>query len=122
MKCVIMYLLFSFVETQPVHSQNWTVPFYFGIPVYSVRHADAFSFADNQAALASLHHFMAGVYAELIFFLPEMDHYRAAVALITSSGNFGFNGTWSGNSDFAEASCGIAYARTLGKIDIGAQF
>ncbi|MFL5811702.1 MAG: hypothetical protein ACJ749_19415 [Flavisolibacter sp.] len=122
MKCLMIYLLFSFVEPQPLHAQNWSVPVYLGIPVYSVRQADAFSFAENQASLASLHHFMAGIYAERFFFLPEMDHYRAAVALITSSGNFGFNGTWSGNSDFAEASCGIAYARTLGKIDVGVQF
>jgi hypothetical protein len=121
MKCV-RSLLFIYLMIAEAKAQAIRFPVYTTVPAYSNLQADAFSFAVNQAALASLHHFTAGVYAERLFFLKDMTHYCASVALVTPGGNFGFNGAYFGNPDFSEASIGLAYARRLGKIDIGVQF
>jgi hypothetical protein len=115
-------LLLIFYLNVAAEAQTFRIPAYAGVPAYSSQHADAFCFAANQAALASLHHFAAGVYAERIYFLEDMNQYRAALALATSSGNFGFNAAYFGNAHYSEGSFGLAYARRLGKIDVGAQF
>src|SRR3954465_3164182 len=120
MKWLSSFLLFIYSGKEAVKGQAFRSPVYTAIPTYSIQQADAFSFASNQAALASLHQFSAGVYAERIFFLRDLTHYRAAVAVVTTSGNFGFTGAYFGNPNYAETTCGLSYARSLGKIDIGA--
>ncbi|HWJ91910.1 MAG TPA: hypothetical protein VNR87_12405 [Flavisolibacter sp.] len=102
--------------------QTFKFPAYTSIAAYSTQQADAFSFEANQAALASARHFAAGLYAERKFFPGPLHTYRAACAVITRAGNFGFIGTYFGLPEYAEASFGLAYARRMGTIDIGAQF
>ncbi len=96
---------------------------YIGLGAYSNNHVDVFSFHSNQAALARMNHISAGVYGEKRFLLNELGLYDAAVAVPTSSGNFGFDARYYGFSDYNESQLGLAYARSLGsKVDVGVQF
>jgi hypothetical protein len=90
---------------------------------YSNHHVDVFSFHTNQAALAKMNNASAGVYGEKRFLLNELGLYDVAIALPTSSGNFGFDARYYGFSDYNESQFGLAYARNLGsKVDVGLQF
>lgn len=96
---------------------------YTGFGAYSSGHTDVFSFTNNQASLAGLENFSAGLFGERRFMLSELNNYMAAAALPTSSGNFGLNASYAGFTDYNETQLGLAYARSLGKkVDIGAQF
>ena len=96
---------------------------YTGLGTYSINHADVFSFTANQASLAQLKNVSAGVYGERRFLLSELNNYMAAIALPTTSGNFGLKAGYSGFSDYNETQLGLAYGRKLGKkIDVGVQF
>lgn len=90
---------------------------------YSSLQQDVFSFVSNQAALASIKNFTAGVYGERRFMLQDLAGYSAAAAMPTTSGNFGFNAGYFGAAGYNEAVLSVAYARHLGeKIDVGVQF
>jgi hypothetical protein len=96
---------------------------YAGLGAYSLHHADVFSFTANQASLAQLEDFSAGVFGEKRFLLSELNNYTAAVGLHTKSGNFGLKANYYGFSNYNETQLGLAYARKLGsKVDLGAQF
>lgn len=96
---------------------------YTGLGAYSINHADIFSFTANQASLAQLKDFSAGVFGERRFLLSELNNYTAAMGLSTQSGNFGLKANYYGFSDYNETQLGLAYARKLGtKLDLGAQF
>lgn len=96
---------------------------YTGLGAYSISHTDVFSFTANQASLAQLKNAAAGVYGERRFFLAELNNYNAAIALPTSSGNFGLKAGYYGFTDYNETQLGLAYARKLGsRADIGIQF
>jgi hypothetical protein len=121
----VIYLLCFFL-TNPVFTQITRKPVaspYLGLGAYSISHADVFSFTSNQASLAQIKNSSAGIYGERRFLLSELNYYSAAVALPTSSGNFGFQAGYFGFSDYNETQLGLAYGRKLGnKIDIGVQF
>ena len=103
--------------------QNPLLSPYPGFGAYSSGHTDVFSFTNNQASLAGLENFSAGLFGERRFMLSELNNYMAAAALPTSSGNFGLNASYAGFTDYNETQLGLAYARSLGKkVDIGAQF
>ena len=108
------------------HSQTLQRPIsagYTGLGAYSIKHTDVFSFTSNPAALSQMTSAAVGVYGERRFWLNELNNYIAAVALPTSSGNFGLRMGYFGFSDYNETQIGLAYARKLGsKVDIGAQF
>jgi len=89
---------------------------------YSSVQKDAFSFTGNQAALAGMRNLSAGVYGERRFMLADLNSYQLAVALPTSSGNFGLQANYLGSSSYNQSRLALAYARNLGKIDVGAQF
>jgi hypothetical protein len=90
---------------------------------YSKRHGDVFSFAANQAALAQIKTFSAGIYSERKFMLSELNLFSTSVALPTNSGNFGLQLHRFGNSLYSEMQTGLAYARKLSDyIDVGVQF
>jgi hypothetical protein len=93
---------------------------YTRVTTYSAHSADVF--CSNQAALASLKSFSAGVYGERRFMLADLSLYKAAFALPTSSGVFGFQANYFGSASYNESQVGLAYGRKLGKIDIGVQF
>ncbi len=84
---------------------------------------NAFSFAHNPAALASVQQFSAGIFSEKRFMLKDVGYYNLAVAAPTQSGNFGFKADYFGNSFFNEMEAGFAYARKLGSsVNVGVQF
>ncbi len=96
---------------------------YPGLGAYSKNHVDVFSFTANQASLAQIKNIGAGMYGEKRFLLEELSLYQLAVALPTTSGNFGLKAGYYGFSDYNESQIGLAYARKLGeKVDIGVQF
>lgn len=96
---------------------------YTGSGVYGKNFTDAFSFSVNQAALAQLKNTAAGVSGEQRFLLPGLTNYLAALALVTSRGNFGWKISYTGYTGYKEMQVGFAHARKLGKaIDAGVQF
>lgn len=95
---------------------------YTQLNTYSSNFNDAFSFANNQAALAGTRYFSMGVFGEKRFMLRELGVYKMALALPTTSGNFGIKADYFGSTAFNESQLGFAYGRNLGKLDVGVQF
>ena len=90
---------------------------------YNHEQGDVFSFSANQANLASLSRFSAGIFSERKFMLNELSLFSAAVALPTSSGNFGLQLHRFGNTSYNEMQAGLAYGRKLNDfLDLGVQF
>jgi hypothetical protein len=114
---IISCLSYSQILKKPV-----AIP-YTGLGAYSIHQADVFSFSANQASLAQIKNISAGAYGEKRFMLSELNNYNAAVAVPTSSGNFGLKAAYYGFSEYNETQIGLAYARKLGtKVDLGVQF
>ncbi|MBA2329532.1 MAG: hypothetical protein H0V91_07930 [Flavisolibacter sp.] len=96
---------------------------YTTIGAYSKSFSNALSFTANQASLASISTFSAGLLAEKRFLVNELSFYQAGVALPVNSGVFGFSGSYFGSHYNNEIVAGLAYGRNLGsKLSIGAQF
>lgn len=96
---------------------------YTGLTAYSVHHTDAFSFTANKAALANVQSFSAGLYSERRFLLQELSLQQLALAIPSTSGNFGISGTYFGAVEQNETQIGLAYGRKLSeRINIGTQF
>lgn len=117
--CLLIFYFF-FAEAQTVRTPVTAI--YTQLNTYSTNWKDAFSFANNQAALAAVKSFSAGIYGEKRFMLQELALYQFALAIPTSSGNFGIKGDYFGNSALNESQLGLAYGRNLGRLDVGAQF
>ena len=124
MKLVFIQILFTpfFAYSQAVH-RTVPIPFYLSMNAYNVHHCDLFSNSSNQASLAQLDNFSAGVFSERKFLLSALNHFVASIGLHASSGNFGINTSYFGFSDYNETQLGLAYAKKLGsKLDVGARF
>lgn len=94
-----------------------------GLAAYSNRFADVFSAVSNQAALAAVKKFSAGVSGERRFLLKSLNVSSVALALPTGSGNFGWRADYAGDQAQNETALGFAYARNAGsKIALGVQF
>jgi len=121
-RIVILCLLVPF----SVKAQTLQTPLlspYTGLGAYSSGHSDVFSFTNNNASLAGLKNFSAGVFGERRFMLGELNNYVAVAGLPTRSGNFGLEASYAGFADYNETQLGLAYARNLGKkVDIGVKF
>lgn len=121
--CLILLLGFVFVTSSSQTVRRLVAAPYTGLGAYSLNHVDVFSFTNNQASLAQMKNAAAGAYGERRFLLSELAFYQLAVALPTSSGNFGLKTAYYGFSDYNESQIGLAYARKLGeKADVGVQF
>lgn len=125
MRCCLGMLLFCAL-TMLCKAQTTIKPLQILYPTtttYSKTHNDAFSFTANQAALAQIKSFTAGVYSEQRFLVKELNVFNGVVLLPTSSGNFGLNTQYFGNSLHNQMQVGLAYGRKLGsRADIGGQF
>lgn len=96
---------------------------YIGLGAYSNLQADAFSYTNNQAALAQIKNATVGVYGENRFMLAATSMYAFTAAIPTTKGNFGINIKYAGFTNFNQSQVGLAYGRSLGKkVDIGIQF
>ncbi|HEU4859985.1 MAG TPA: hypothetical protein VFT15_09130 [Chitinophagaceae bacterium] len=121
--CLILSLICSNLYINGQTVRRPVAAIYTALGVYSINHADVFSYTNNQASLAQLKNASAGVYGERRFLLDELSLYQLAVALPTKSGNFGVKAGYFGFIDYNESQIGLAYARKLGtKIDVGVQF
>ena len=122
-KYIIILIVFISYKTGAQVTRRPVASPYIGLGAYSISHADVFSFTSNQASLAQMKNISAGVYGERRYLLSELNYYTAAVALPTSSGNFGLQTGYFGFSDYNETQIGLAYGRKLGsKLDLGVQF
>ena len=119
-------LIFVLINISISFAQSLRYPValpYVSLSAYTQQQADAFSFTGNQAALAQVKKFSAGVYGERRFLLQETSSYTAALAANTSLGNFGLQLNYAGFTNFNENKIGLAYAKSLGKkVDVGIQF
>lgn len=124
MKLSLLFPAFFFSAF--AHAQTLRTPasfVYTKLTAYSNQFGDAFSFSANQGALAAVKYFSAGVYSERRFMLDALQGYDVAMALPTSSGNFGLRAAYFGQQAFNESAAGLAYARNLGsKVALGVQF
>lgn len=118
---IFLFLLSNIGLAQTIRTPLITPYLHAG--TYSLQHTDAFSFFSNQATLANINSFTAGVYGERRFMLKELSLYHAAVVVSTGSGNFGLRGGYFGGATNNETQAGLGYGRKLGKkVDIGVQF
>jgi long-subunit fatty acid transport protein len=86
----------------------------------SITNADAFSIFANQATLARVQSFTAGIYAENRFLLTDLSLYAVGIALPTKAGSFGVGIQYFGNTDYNEKQFRLGYGRTLfEKLDLG---
>jgi len=91
--------------------------------LYSQNFPNVFSFAANQASLASQKGFTAGLYGEKRFLMDELQFCSVAITAPSFSGQFGILVNYSGFSEYSESKIGLAYGKKLGEmVDIGVQF
>lgn len=90
---------------------------------YSENCKDAFSFHVNTASLAGAAGWSAGLYAENKFGLKELENYVVtAIYGIEGVGGIGMVLSYSGSEEFNESQLGLAYAKNLGRINLGVRF
>ena len=120
--CIPLLLAVSaHIHAQSVRSQ--ISAFYTESDPYSVITSEVFSTAANQATLAGVRQFSAGVYGEKRFLLQDLGYYKAAFAMPSKAGNFGLNMDYTGSSTLHTSRFGLGYGRKLGeKTDVGIQF
>lgn len=121
----ILWLLFLCCSL-PATAQVFRLPpssLYLRLTGYSSFQTDAFSFAANSAALASVKKLSAAAYGERRFLLQELNFYSLALTLPAAGGGFGIRADMFGGSLYRETSCALAYARSLGeRLKSGVQF
>jgi len=83
----------------------------------SVTFTDVYAVFSNQAGLAGLNNFSAGIYAENRFLLKDLSMFAVALALPLkrNAGTFGSGITYFGNSLYNERHINLAYGRKLFK-------
>ena len=94
---------------------------YAGMGAYSRNFVDPLSVLSNQAALANIRSVSAGIHGEKRFLLEELGSYSLSLCLPLSSGGVGLSARYFGYPDFNETQIGVAYGKSLGKVDIGIQ-
>ena len=121
---LLALFILSAITKGPAQSVRQPVAvIYPSLLTYSMKEKDAFSFRANTASLAGIASFSAGVFSERRFLMEELSSYSLAMAVPTSSGNFGLTSDVFGSSLLREMTLGISYARQLGnKLDVGLRF
>lgn len=89
---------------------------------YSPLNVDAFSAARNPAALASVQVFSAGIYSARHFMLPDIRHGFLAAAFPLMKGGAGIQLNYLKSGAYTQSEIGIAYAKKLGRADLGIKF
>lgn len=113
-------LLYQFVYAQTVH--HFSSSEYIGTGAYSKKFTDVFSFAANPAALSQINLLSAGLFSERKFLLKELSLYNMAIVIPSSYGAVGIFTRYNGFTEYNETQFGLAYAKSLGQIDMGLQF
>ncbi|MGH2645090.1 MAG: hypothetical protein ACRDE2_14140 [Chitinophagaceae bacterium] len=115
--------LLCMVFLKPVNAQSSKDFHAFGWNAYSQLTGDAFNVFRNEASLAKIQHFTAGIIAEEKFMLQETASFAFTAAFPTSSGVFGVSAKSYGFENFRQIQTTILYGRQLTDwLDIGAEF
>lgn len=118
---LILCLLAAFA--QPVFAQSVSpLPLQFFPCTYSAGQASVFSLPANPAAPVLVKSFTAGLYAQRRFMLAQPVQLVFGAALPFENAGLGMQLNHLQNGAFTQSEAGIAYARKLGKIDIGVRF
>jgi hypothetical protein len=89
---------------------------------YSVKFSDAFSIINNPASLVAYRSFTAGIYAHRRFMLPEPVQYLIAAGYPLVNAGIGMQLNYLRSGAYRQSELAIAYAKRLGKVDLGARF
>ena len=92
---------------------------YLAAGTYGVHNPDPASCLANPAAFSHLSKTAAAVYTERRFLIRELDLITCVAGIPLGSGVLGFGTGYSGFSDYHESYVAIAYAKKLGRIDLG---
>ena len=95
---------------------------YVGLGAYSNHFSDVFSFTANQASLTKAKTVEAGLYSERKFLLDVASFYQGVLVIPSKKGNVGVEASYFGFTKYHESQVGFAYAKTLGKVDVGIKF
>ena len=82
----------------------------------------SFSVLSHPAGAAQLKEFEVGLQAERKFMLAELDHYSICAGIPTKLGGIGLEVRDFGYEEFKQQSVALAFAKSLGKIDVGIKF
>ncbi len=77
--------------------------------------SDPWSTFHNQAGLASLENFSAGVFYESRFMIDELSHVAGTIVAPVKAGTFGFSFSQFGKGNYKEHKLGFAFAKRLTK-------
>jgi hypothetical protein len=77
--------------------------------------SDTWSTFHNQAGLAGLESFSAGVFYESRFMVDELSHVAGSLVIPVSAGTFGFSFSQFGKGTYKEHKVGLAFAKSLTK-------
>jgi len=77
--------------------------------------SDSWSTFHNQAALAGLENFSAGVFYESRFMVDELSHAAGSLVIPVKAGTFGFSFSQFGKGSYKEHKVGLAFAKSLTK-------
>ena len=95
---------------------------YTRIGSYHPSTANALSVRGNQASLAAIDSFSAGVYGERKFLLSQLNLYALAICIPVFNGAIGFSTDYFGYKDYNETQIGIGYGKSLGRVALGIRF
>lgn len=90
--------------------------------VFNPFEENAFSAAANPSMPASLKKFTIGIYNERRYLINGLDNYLLSAALPVKHGGLGVSIKYFSAGALRQSEAGIAYAKKLGQVDIGAQF
>lgn len=82
----------------------------------------AFAAAANPARSASLTTFTIGLYNERRYLIKGLDNYLLAAGMPLKNGGVALSIKYCAAGAFKQSEAGIAYAKSLGQVDIGVQF
>ncbi len=125
-KCITLFLLITinskfnlFAGNEPSVAGGGAA----GIGGAAITYSDVWSSFNNQAGLAQIKKFSAGIFNESSFLLNELSTRGIAIALPTrNSGVFGLSVSYFGYNLYNEKKIGLAYSKSFGeKISAGIQ-
>jgi hypothetical protein len=99
-----------------------TIDFISGANCYSKNFVDVFSIVANPACIPTLQDFQMGVRAQRRYSLAELDQYTICFSASSKLGAFALQVNYQGSGGYHETQPGLAYAKSLGNVQMGIQF
>lgn len=119
-KCIGLCAFFYQIALLCAEAQQLTSPPPFAqLQAYSHHQPIIIATAAHPASLTRNEFFGLAVYGERKFMLAELSQYLAIGMVPAGAGRFGFQAGVFGNMSYRQTRAGIAYARSIGKLDVG---